>query len=131
MATGKKQTQSLARELFKLSFAHGVLASDQVAGVLEYVEKSRPANQIALLRAYRRLIAAEVSRGQAIVEHAGAVSESTLQAISAAMTVKYGRPIATLERSNASLIAGLRVRVGDDLYESSVSNQLAALAAAL
>jgi F-type H+-transporting ATPase subunit delta len=131
MASGKKQTQALARELFKLSFAHGTLSADQVAGVLAYVENSRPANPTSLLKAYQRLIAAEVARGQAIVEHAGAVGDSTLAAISSAMTAKYGRPIATLNRRNDGLIAGLRIRVGDDLYESSVSSQLAALGAAL
>ncbi|MEI6860698.1 MAG: F0F1 ATP synthase subunit delta [Verrucomicrobiota bacterium] len=131
MASGKKQIQTLARQLFKLSFDGGVLTADRVAGVLAYVEKHRPANTNAVLKAYHRLAVAEVARSRALVEHAGAVGEATLSAIAAAMTKKYSRPIAALARPNPALLAGLRIRVGDDLYESSVAGQLAALAAAV
>jgi F-type H+-transporting ATPase subunit delta len=48
--------------------------------------------------------------------------------IAAAMTRKYQRPVTSVARRNDRLIAGLRVRVGDDTYESSVAGQLAALA---
>jgi F-type H+-transporting ATPase subunit delta len=44
------------------------------------------------------------------------------------MTKKYRRPITTSTRAHPALLAGVRVRVGDDVYESSVSGQLAALA---
>ena len=131
MASGKKQIQLLARQFFKLSIVDGALSTDRVAGVLEYIEKHRPANALAVLKAYQRLIAAEFARGQAIVEHAGPVSASTLAAITAAMTKKYVRTISATTQPNAALLAGFRVRVGDDTYESSVAGQLAALAAAV
>jgi F-type H+-transporting ATPase subunit delta len=127
MASGKKQVQQLAKQFFKLSVADGTVSADRVAGVLEYIEKHRPASSVAVLRAYHRLIAAEVARGQAMVEHAGPVTPGTLAAIEAAMTKKYGRKIATVTKPNDKLLAGVRVRVGDDLYESSVAGQLAAL----
>ncbi len=131
MASGKKQIVQLARQLFKLSVVDGVLSADRVSGVLQYVEKTRPAHTTAVLRAYYRLVAAEIARGQAVVEHAGAVSDATLAAIAAAMTRKYGRPVAGTARPAPALLAGLRVRVGDDVYESSVASQLGALAAAV
>lgn len=131
MASGKKQIQQLARQFFKLSIVDGRLSADRVAGVLEYVEKHRPASPVAVLRAYQRLIAAEVARGQAVVEHAGPIADSVLAAIAAAMTKKYSRPVAGVARRNDALLAGVRVRVGDDVYESSVAGQLAGLAAAV
>jgi F-type H+-transporting ATPase subunit delta len=131
MASGKKQIQLLARQFYKLSVVDGVLSADRVAGVLEYVEKHRPANTLAVLKAYQRLVAAEFARGQAIVEHAGFVHAPALDAIAAALSKKYARPVSWVAKSNPSLLAGLRVRVGDDTYESSVSGQLGALAAAV
>ncbi|MBI4624720.1 MAG: F0F1 ATP synthase subunit delta [Verrucomicrobia bacterium] len=128
MAYGKKQVQQLARQFFKLSVVEGTLSAERVAGVLEYIEKHRPANSIAVLKAYQRLVAAEFARGQAVVEHAGAVPDAALGAIAAAMTKKYARPVTAVARKNGSLLAGLRVRVGDDTYESSVASQLSALA---
>ena len=131
MASGKKQVQLLARQFFKLSIVDGTLSTDRVAGVLEYIEKHRPANPLAVLKAYQRLVAAEFARSQAVVEHAGAINDATLAAIAAAMTKKYSRQVTATAKPNAALLAGLRVRVGDDTYESSVAGQLATLAAAV
>jgi F-type H+-transporting ATPase subunit delta len=131
MASGKKQIQQLARQFFKLSIADGRLSDDRVAGVLQYIEKHRPPQTVAVLRAYARLVAAEVARGQAVVEHAGLANAASLDAVSAALSKKYGRPVSWVAKRNDALLAGLRVRVGDDVYESSVSGQLAALAASV
>ena len=129
MASGIKQVQQLARQFYKLSFTDGAISSDRVSGVLEYIEKHRPANSMAVLKAYRRLIGAEVARGQAVVEHAGPIDAVALHAIATAMAQKYRRPVTAIQKQNDDLLAGLRVRVGDDLYESSVAGQLGALAA--
>jgi F-type H+-transporting ATPase subunit delta len=131
MASGKKQIQLLARQFYKLSVVDGVLSTDRVAGVLEYIEKHRPANTLAVLKAYQRLVAAEFARGQAVVEHAGFVNASALDAIAAALSKKYSRPVSWVAKPNPTLLAGLRVRVGDDTFESSVAGQLGALAAAV
>jgi F-type H+-transporting ATPase subunit delta len=126
-----KATKQLARQLYKLSFVNGRLTEERVAGVLAYVEKNRPAQTVAVLKEYHRLIAAEVARNQAIVEHSGSVSPQTLQTIAASLTKKYQRPITATAQPNADLLAGLRVRVGDDVYEYSVAGQLQQLGAAV
>jgi F-type H+-transporting ATPase subunit delta len=46
------------------------------------------------------------------------------------MTKKYGRVVTATAKPNPALLAGLRVHVSDDVYESSVSGQLSALAVA-
>ena len=131
MASGKKQIQQLARQFYKLSFTNGVISAGQVAGVLDYIEKHRPANSMAVLKAYQRLVAAEVARGQAVVEHAGPIESAALNAIASAMSKKYGRSVTAVEKRNDALLAGVRVRIGNDLYESSVASQLATLAEAV
>jgi len=131
MAAHAKKALQFARQLFKMSVVDGVVSADRVSGVLEYIEKHRPANPVMILKAYARFVTAELAKGEAVVEHAGAINEATLAAIAAAMTKKYGRPVAATAKPNAALLAGLRVHVGDDIYESSVAGQLAALAAAV
>ena len=131
MASAKKQISQLASQFFKLSLVDGRVSEERVAGVLAYLEKHPPAHTLSVLRAYRRLIAVEVAKGQAVVEHAGPVSEATLASIASSMTSRYARPIISSAKSAPGLLAGLRVRVGDDVYESSVSGQLAALSASV
>ena len=130
MAANKK-AQQLARQLFKLSIVDVLVSADRVTGVLGYLEKLQPAHPLAVLKAYERFIAIELAKSQAVVEHAGAVSDSILQTIAASMSKKYGRAITVSTRANPELLAGLRVHVGDDVYESSVSGQLGALAASV
>lgn len=131
MASARKQVQQLARQLFRLSVVDGEVSAERVAGVLAYVEKNRPAHPVAVLRTYQRLISAEVARSRAVVDHVGPLAAGVLDAISAAMTRRYGRRITGSARRNDSLIAGVRVRVGDDVYESSVAGQLEQLARAV
>ena len=130
MSATEKNAQQLARRLFQLSVVDGVLAPDRITGVLAYVEKHKPAGQIEVLRAYRRLVAIELAKSRAVVEHAGSLPDPLLQDIAAALTKKYHRAVTATARTNPSLIAGVRVRLGDDIYESSVAAQLAALTAA-
>lgn len=127
MPAHKKQTQELAKKLFQLSLENGVVSQERVAGVLQYVEVHKPANALGVLRAYRRLVAAELARANAVVEHAGTIDNSVVKHIAAAMTSVYKRPIAATAKPNNALIAGLRVRVGDDVYESSIASRLQAL----
>jgi F-type H+-transporting ATPase subunit delta len=131
MASQAKVAQQLARQLFSLSLVDGSVSPERVGGVLEYVEKSAPANAMMVLKAYQRLIATEVAKSVAVVEHAGAVSDATLSAIASAMSKKYARSVTASAKPNPALLAGLRVHVGDDIYESSVAGQLAALASAV
>ncbi len=124
-----KQTKRLAKQLFKLSVVNGAVAPAQVEGVLGWIEKHSPRHPLALLRNYHRLVSAEIARSRALVEHAGPLNAATLRMIEIAMTRKYGRTISSVARPQPRLLAGLRVRVGSDVYESSVAGQLAALSA--
>jgi len=124
-----KKTKLLAKQLFKLSLAQGEVSADQVAGVLGYIEKTAPRQPLALLQLYHRAITAEVAKSRAVVEHAGPLGEPALKMIEAALARKYQRRVTATARPNPQLVAGLRVRVGSDVYESTVAGQLAALSA--
>ena len=131
MASPAKVAQQLARQLFKMSVVGGSVSAERVGGVLAYLEKNRPSNPVMVLKAYQRLVSAEVAKGVALVEHAGAINDAMLASIAAAMTKKYGRPVTAQAKPSPALLAGIRIHVGDDIYESSVAGQLASLASAV
>lgn len=119
-----------AKQLLQLSLdAQGAVSSERVAGVLDYLEKNPPARLPLLLAAYRKLVAIEVAKGEARVEHAGPVTPAALESVAAALAKRYGRPVVATASANPKLLAGLRVRIGDDVFESSVAGQLSALSA--
>ena len=78
-----------------------------------------------------RVIGSRATAGGAAPTPAGAVNDATLAGIAAALTRKYRRPVTASAKANPALLAGLRVKVGDDVYESSVAGQLAALSTAV
>jgi F-type H+-transporting ATPase subunit delta len=128
---GDKQTKLLARQLFKLSVVNGQISAEQVSGVLAYIEKIQPRHSLALLKLYHRAMATEFAKSRAVVEHAGPVSPAALKQIEGAMSQKYQRPVAVIAQSKPGLLAGLRVRVGSDVYESTIAGQLASLSSAV
>lgn len=130
MAAVPAKIRAQAKQLLQLSLDNGVVSAERVAGVLEYLEKNPPARLSLVLEAYRKLVAIELAKGEARVEHAGPVAPAALSAIAAALGKRYGRPVTAVATPNPALLAGLRVRIGDDIFESSVSGQLSALAAA-
>ncbi len=125
----RRKTQALARRLFQLSLADGRLSPEHVTAVLAWVEKHRPPDASAVLRSYRRLVAAEIARNRAVIEFAGDVAPEVFEQIAAAMSKRYGRPITPHPAPRPELIAGLRVRVGCDIFENSAADQLASLGA--
>lgn len=129
MAAQNKAAQQLARQLFNLSLVDGTVSAAQVEGVLAYLEKHPPASPLAVLRAYQRLIARELAKSEVIVEHAGPVTDGILRSLEGALTQKYKRQISAKSVHNAELIAGLRLRLGDDIYEASIAGQLEQLSA--
>jgi len=129
-AAPSKASQQLARQLFALSFANGLVSAERVEGVLAYLEKHPPAQPLAVLEAYRRRIARELAKGELVVEHAGPIGDGILRSLEGAFTQKYKRQVTARSVHNASLIAGLRLHIGDDLYEASVAQQLSQLSVA-
>ena len=128
MSAHSKQAAKTAKMLIKLSIENGTVSPEKVAGVLEYVA-AKVSDPVAVLKNYRRGISAELAKTNAVVEHAGAIDSALVSSIASALSKKYGRNVTATARPNPALIAGVRVHLGDDVYESSVAGQLAALGA--
>ncbi|HUJ43528.1 MAG TPA: F0F1 ATP synthase subunit delta [Opitutaceae bacterium] len=122
-----RESQQLARRLFRLSLADGQVSAERVGGVLAYLAQHPSRQLLPVLKYYHRLVAAQVARNRALVEHAGAIDDGILRTIAAVLAQKYRRPVTAVALSNPRLIAGLRIRIGDDVYESTIVSQLAAL----
>ena len=121
-----------AKRLLALSLEGGVVSSELVGAVLVALEKSRSAHQLRpLLRAYLTNVRRELARGEARIEHAGPLAAAEADAIAAHFSKLLGRPVRPVARRNDALLAGFRVRVGDDVTDLTASLRLANLAKSL
>jgi F-type H+-transporting ATPase subunit delta len=115
-----------------MSLEGGVVSSDLVGAVLAALTKSRAAHQLRpLLRAYLANIRRELARGEARIEHAGPLATAEADAIAAHFSKLLGRTVRPVARRNDALLAGFRVRVGDDVTDLTASLRLANLAKSL
>lgn len=127
MKQDKKITQ-FAKKLVELSKDGGIVTEAKVSEVLAGLKQVQVRNASKVLKQYLVYIRREIASQTAIVATAGALSDEALASIEANYSKLYDRPIKAVATTDSSLIAGVRVRVGDDLYDASVAGRLKRLA---
>lgn len=124
----KKQLKDFAKKLVTMSLdADGQPSSERVSAVLEALAQEPPRGYKQLLKLYSKYLEVEIARGTARVEYAGPLPEGEVAAIEKKFTELYNRKIVAQAKENPKLIAGVRVTVGDDVYDASVATRLAQL----
>ena len=121
-----------AKKLLALSLESGIVSAERVEAVLNSLKKSRPAYSLRpLLRAYLVNVRKEISRGEALIEHAGPLSANDAASIATHFSKTLSRPITPVARRNDALLAGFRVRVGDDVIDLTAAHRLTNLTKSL
>jgi F-type H+-transporting ATPase subunit delta len=114
-----------AKKLLSLSLESGVVSAERVEAILTHLKKSRAAHTLRpLLRAYLANVRREIARGEAQIEHAGPLSSNDATTIAATFSKSLARTVSPVTRRNDSLLAGFRVRVGDDVIDLTAAHRL-------
>ena len=116
-----------AKKLVELSKDDGVISEAKVGEVLAALKQSKVRYPLRTLKAYLGYIRRALAEQTAVVSTAE-LSPKALAGIEANFSKLYDRPIKAVTQTEPSLIAGVRVRVGDDLYDASVAGRLQRLA---
>lgn len=127
MKRDKKITQ-LVKKLVELSKEDGLVTEARVVEVLAGLKQFRHRSYLIILKTFLVRLRRELALQTAVVSTPNLLSEETLEKISAKYSAIYGRTISAEVEEDTSLIAGVRVRVGDDLYDASVAGRLQRLA---
>ena len=116
-----------ARRLFISCLIHGRPDAARVRLVTDRAAASRPRTGLAVLGAFRRLARFDRDRHTAVVESAAGLAEDERGDIRSGLARLYGAGLDIRFRENAELIAGVHIKVGDDVYDGSVRGRLAAI----
>jgi F-type H+-transporting ATPase subunit delta len=127
MKRDKKITQ-LAKKLVELSKDNGVVTEAKVGEVLAGLKQVQHRHHLTVLKTFLNYLRREIALQTAVVSTPGALSGAALKAIETTYSKMYDRPITAVTKEDTSLIAGVRVRVGDDVYDASVAGRLQRLA---
>jgi len=121
------QVRRNARQLLRLCLVNGALDENRVRLVVQHILRSKRRGYLVLLSHFQRLLALDRAAHTAEVESAELLSADLQARVQAQLSNLYGAGINTSFAQNPALIAGMRVKVGSDVYDGSVRAGLVAL----
>jgi F-type H+-transporting ATPase subunit delta len=119
-----KEARKISRELFNASFVDGQLDHGRVSIIAKHVGDSKPRHYIDILQSYERLLRLEISKHHALVESASELDAATREQLESTLRAKYGQDLTTEFKTAPELIGGLRIKIGSDVFDSSVRDRL-------
>lgn len=125
---GSKQSRRDAKQLLQSCQVDGALDEARVRQAVALLIEKKPRGYFGTLQELQRLVKLDVNNRSARVESAVALSEAQQQEVRASLGRLKGADVEVEFAENADLIGGMRVKLGDDVYDGSVKTRLSRLA---
>lgn len=123
-----KTAAASARRLFGLCQTDGRFDEGKLRTVAARLIEQKPRDYQAILAALHRLTRLELARREATVESAVELDEPTRKRVLDGLVAQYGAGLMIQYKLNPELLGGLRIRVGNDVFDGSVKGRLDRLA---
>jgi F-type H+-transporting ATPase subunit delta len=119
-----KEIRQLSREMLRASFTDGQLDRGKIASIVKSLIAKRPRHFMDVLQYYKRLLRLEIEKRHAKIESATELSPKAAFDIGARLKKKYGEDLTTELTVDPTLLGGIRVRVGSDVWDGTLRNRL-------
>ncbi len=124
---GNKQSRRDAKQLFKSCQVDGQLNEDRVRKTVALLIEKKPRGYFGTLQELQRLVKLDVNSRSASVVSAVELTEEQKQSVRDSLGRMKGGDVAIEFAQNPDLIGGMRVKIGDDVYDGSMKTRLARL----
>lgn len=122
-----KQARRDAKQLFRAAQINGVLDEARARLAVDEVLRLKPRGYLATLSHFQRLLKLDIDRRSAVVQSVTALDEAQQGSVKAALTRRFGAGLNFTFAQNPSLIGGMRIQVGSDVYDGSIQSRLSQL----
>lgn len=119
-----KQDRRDAKQLFTSCLSQGLLDENRVRQAVTAVLSQKPRGYVPILTHFQRLVKLDIDRRTALVESATVLTAPEQAAVSSSLTQKYGAGLMLSFSQNPTLLGGLRIKVGSDVYDGSIRARL-------
>lgn len=124
-----KQNNKLAKRLAQLVVEAGEDGIAELRPALQAILKGRSAkDRKYFLKAFHKAVIREIHKDTLTVESATPLEADVLQQLVTKFSSGRQRALQVIEKTDPSLIAGMKVRLGDTVFDASLANNLQALA---
>jgi F0F1-type ATP synthase delta subunit len=119
----------LAKRLARLVVEAGEQGVAELKPALEKILEGRSAaDRKRFLKDFQRAAAREVHKDTLTIESAESLSPDVLDELVRGFAESHNRPLQVSQKANPDLIAGIRVQLGDTVYDASLAHSLQSLA---
>lgn len=125
-----KTAAAAARRLFGLCQTNGRLDNEKLRTVFTRIAQEKPRDYQGILAALHKLLRLDLAKRKVTVESAVELDPANRQRLFNDLARKYGNDLEVEYVLNSALLGGLRIRVGDDIFDGSVQGRLDRLAKA-
>lgn len=122
-----REARRTARELFRLSLVNGHVDASRAEEISTALVTEQPRSFLEILKEFARLVRLELSQRHAVIESAVALDSASVKQITGNLQNKFGSDITTEFLTNPALLGGLRIKLGSDVWDGSISSRLATL----
>jgi F-type H+-transporting ATPase subunit delta len=119
-----KEARKVSGMLFRNSFTEGKLDKEKISHMVESLLAEKPRHYVDALKDYQRLIRLETEKRHAVIESATQLNSGLANQIVTNLRARYGDDLTTEFRTNPDLLGGLRIKIGDDVWDGSVKQRL-------
>lgn len=119
-----KVAATTARRVFRLCQTDGRMDEEKLMKAVRQIAASKPRGYRAMLFALKRLVRLELERRHVTVQSAAELDPATRERVAAGLADKYGSGLTYEYRVNPDLLGGLKVRVGNDVFDGTVKGRL-------
>jgi F-type H+-transporting ATPase subunit delta len=119
-----KQARREAKALFRSCMVEGIPDDNRVRQCVAQVLSARPRGYLAILNHFQRLMKLDLERRNAHIESVVPLDATAQAGIRSNLERRYGRGLNYTFSQNPTLLGGVRVQVGSDVYDGTVLARL-------
>ncbi|HST31053.1 MAG TPA: F0F1 ATP synthase subunit delta [Chthoniobacterales bacterium] len=119
-----KEIRQLSRKMLRASFTDGQLDRGKISALVQSLVAKKPRHHLDILQHYKRLLRLEIEKRHAKIESAMALAPDVANKIIERLKKKYGSDLTTEFAVDPTLLGGMRVRVGSDVWNGTLRNRL-------
>jgi F-type H+-transporting ATPase subunit delta len=119
-----KEARKVSGVLFRNSFTEGKLDKEKISHMVESLLAEKPRHYVDALKDYQRLIRLETEKRHALIESATQLNSALANQIETNLRGRYGDDLTIEFRTNPDLLGGLRIKIGDEVWDGSIKTRL-------
>ena len=126
-----KEVRRNAKQLFRACFVDEQFDLKKALSLVRSMLDAKPRHYLSILNFFGRLVRLETEKRTATIETAKQLEAAIQDEVKREIARRYPQVLKTEFGTDAGLLGGMRIRVGSDVWDGTVSGRLKAIKTAL